>query len=55
MVGGGGSPSRTLSPLVSMVVVMNNFFMFATSFLEQASFRNTTFQLGLLMSFEKNT
>jgi hypothetical protein len=34
VVGGGGSPLRTLSPFVSMVIVMNTFLMFATFFLE---------------------
>jgi hypothetical protein len=47
---GAGSPSRALSPSISMVVVMNTFSMFATSFLDQTSFRNTTFQPGFLMS-----
>jgi hypothetical protein len=53
VVGGGGSPFGMFSPFVSVIVVMNTFFMFATSFLDQASFCNTTFQPGFLMSFGK--
>jgi hypothetical protein len=55
VVGGGGNLLEALTPSVSMVVVMNTFSMFATSFLDQASFHNTIFQLGFLMSFGKNT
>jgi hypothetical protein len=54
-VRGGGSFLGTLISFVSMVVVMNTFSMFATSFLNRISFHNTIFQLGFLMSFGKNT
>jgi hypothetical protein len=52
VVGGARSPLGTLSPSISMVVVMNTFSMSATSLLDQASFYNTTFQPSFLMSFE---
>jgi len=55
VVGGGGSLLGALSLSVSMVVVMNTFFMSTTSFLDQFFFHNRTFQLGFLMSFGKNT
>ncbi len=51
--GGGDNPSKVFSPFVSMVVTMNTCFMSTTSFLDQVYFHNTTFKLGLLMSFEK--
>jgi hypothetical protein len=53
VVGGGVSPFGMFSPFVSMIVVMNTFSMSTTSFLNQAFFCNTTFQLGFLMSFGK--
>jgi hypothetical protein len=43
----------TLKPHVSMVVVMNTSFMFATSLLDQVSFCKITFQPGFLISSGK--
>jgi hypothetical protein len=54
-LGGGGSLLGTFKPHVSMVVVMNTSFMFATSLLDQVSFCKITFQPGFLISSKKNT
>jgi hypothetical protein len=53
VVRGGGTPFGMFSPFVCVIVIMNTFSMFATSFLDQVSFCNTTFQHGFLMSFGK--
>jgi hypothetical protein len=53
IVQGGGSPFGMFSPFVCVIVIMNTFSMSATSFVDQASFCNTTFQHGFLMSFGK--
>lgn len=55
VLGGVSSVIGTLNPHVSMVVVMNMSSMFTTFLLDRASFRNTTFQLGFLMSSKKNS
>jgi hypothetical protein len=53
VLGGGGNPSKVLSPFVSMVVIMNTLSMSTTSFLDQVYFHNTTFELDFLMSSKK--
>jgi hypothetical protein len=53
VVRGGGSPFGMFSPFICVIVIMNTFSMSATSFLDQASFCNTTFQPSFLMLFGK--
>jgi hypothetical protein len=43
VVRGGFSPLGALNPSISIVGVMNTFFISTTSLVDQASFHNTTF------------
>jgi hypothetical protein len=53
--GGVRNSIGALKPHVSIVVTMNISSVFATSLLNQPSFRKTTFQFGLFKSPNKNT
>jgi hypothetical protein len=55
VLGGGGNPIRAFSPPCSTIVVMKTSSKYATSLLEHASFRKTTFHPNYLKSPEKNT
>jgi hypothetical protein len=53
--GGVDTSSRAIRPLASTVVVINTSDVFTTSFLDRASFCNTTFQPGLSSTLGKKT
>jgi len=55
MLGVVGNLVGVVKPLISIVVVMQFFSIFATSLLDRASFFKITFQPGFLKSSNKNT
>ncbi len=53
VLGGGGNPTGTFSPLGFIVVMMKTSSISTTSLLEQASFCKTTFQPNFFKSSKK--